>query len=273
MTVKIKGLNYFYKEVGSGETVILIHGNPDSADSWDDLIPLLSQHYRCIAPDLPGFGRSDIASDFDFTLEGCQNWLASFLEAIDITEAIHLVVHDVGTFYGLTWAVRNPDKVKSLCITNTLFFSDYKWHFWGRVWRTPIIGELSQFLMNKKLYKNGLRKSSPKLSDAYLEKGYALISPKMQKTVLKLYRAMNPAVFKNWEDKYLALTKSKPVIVIWGDNDPYIPLSFGYAERMANGQTVHRLADAGHWVAAEEPELFAKYWLDFTSNIALSAKP
>lgn len=102
-----------------------------------------------------------------------------------------------------------------------------------------------------------------------MEKGFALISPKMQKTVLKLYRAMNPSVFKGWEEEYLALTKTKPVLVIWGDNDPYIPLSFGYAERMANGQTVHRLANGGHWVAAEEPELFAEYWLAFEGNTAL----
>ncbi|MFK7979224.1 MAG: alpha/beta fold hydrolase [Saprospiraceae bacterium] len=269
MTIRINNIDYFYKDTGKGEPIVFIHGNPDSADSWDDLIPLLSQQYRCIAPDLPGFGRSDIATDFDFTLDGCQNWLASFLEAIDITEPIHLIVHDVGTFYGVTWAVKNQTQVKSICITNTLFFSDYKWHFWGRVWRTPIIGELSQLLMNKKLYKNALRKSSPKLSDAYLEKGYALIGLKMQKTVLKLYRAMSPSVFKGWEDEYLALTKIKPVLVIWGDNDPYIPLSLGYAERMANGQTVYRVASGGHWVAAEEPELFANYWLDFANNIAL----
>ena len=269
MTIRIDNIDYFYKETGNGEPIVLIHGNPDSADYWDDLITLLSQKYRCIAPDLPGFGRSEIAANFEFTLDGCQNWLDSFFKAINITEPIHLVVHDVGTFYGVTWAVKNPTKIKSICITNTLFFSDYKWHFWGRVWRTRILGELSNLLLSKRLYKNGLRKSSPKLSDAYLEKGFALITPKMQKTVLKLYRAMNPSVFKGWEDEYLALTKTKPVLVIWGDNDPYIPLSLGYAERMANGQTVHRVADGGHWVAAEEPALFATYWLEFARNTAL----
>ena len=48
-------------------------------------------------------------------------------------------------------------------------------------------------------------------------------------------------------------------------------LSFGYAERMGNGQTVHRISDGGHWVAAEMPKLFAKYWLDFANNLSSKA--
>jgi len=74
MTININQLNYFYKESGQGETVLLVHGNPDSADYWDDVVPFLSKKYRCIRPDLPGFGRSDISDDFDFSLHGCQAW-------------------------------------------------------------------------------------------------------------------------------------------------------------------------------------------------------
>ncbi len=267
MTININQLNYFYKESGQGETVLLVHGNPDSADYWDDVVPFLSKKYRCIRPDLPGFGRSDISDDFDFSLHGCQAWFDAFITALNLKGPFHIVVHDVGTFYATTWAINNPNKVKSICITNTLFFSDYRWHFWGRIWRTPILGEISNLFLSKTLYKKGLKKGSPKLSDVFLEKSFQHITPKMQRTVLKLYRAMSPSVFKGWEDKYLALTESKPVLVIWGDKDPYIPLSFGYAERMANGQTVHRIADVGHWVAAEVPSQFAGYWLDFAEKI------
>jgi len=49
----------------------------------------------------------------------------------------------------------------------------------------------------------------------------------------------------------------------------FVQPNLGYAERMANGQTAHRLADAGHWVAAEEPALFANYWLDFARTITV----
>ena len=264
--VKINNFSYFYKESGQGDSVVLLHGNPDSADLWDEVVTHLNPHFHCITPDLPGFGRSEVEADVQFSLAYCGKWLADFLAAIKITKPVHLIVHDVGAFYGLPWATTHSDKVKSICITNTLFFSDYKWHLWGRIWRTPILGELATMVTNKWLYKTNLNRASPKLTDAFLEKSFQHISPKMMDTVLKLYRAMSPSVFKGWEDKYLALTKTKPVLVIWGDKDPYIPLKFGYAERMANGQMLHRVADAGHWVAAEEPTLFANYWLEFEKD-------
>ena len=241
MIIQINETNYFYKETGQGAPVILLHGNPDSADFWDGLVSHLSPNYRCIAPDLPGFGRSDIEKNVQFNLDYCADWLDAFISTINLSEPAHLIVHDVGTFFGISWAIKHPDKVKSICITNTLYFSNYRWHFWGRIWRTPIIGELSTLLMSKWLYKVNLKKASPKLSEEFLDKAYEFITPKMQKTVLKLYRAMSPSVFKGWEEKYLELTTSKPVCVIWGDRDPYIPLKFGFAERMANGQTCHRV--------------------------------
>ena len=138
MTIQINQLNYFYKDEGQGEPILLIHGNPDSADYWDDVVPFLNKKYRCIRPDLPGFGRSDIADDFDFSLHGCQAWFDAFIAALNLEGPFHIIIHDVGAFYAITWAINNPEKVKSICITNTLFFSDYRWHIWGRIWLSLI---------------------------------------------------------------------------------------------------------------------------------------
>ena len=264
MLIKIAGYNYFYKDSGAGkETILLLHGNPDSSDVWDDLIPLLSPNYRCIAPDLAGFGRSEIDRQVAFTLESASAWVQTFIQALEIEGPVHLFVHDVGAFYGLAWAVEFPDQVRSICVLNTLFFSDYQWHFWGRVWRTPILGELAMLFSPKSIFKRELKRGSPSLSDDFLEKTYAHISPKMNRTVLNMYRSMHPSVFKGWEDRYVALTQQKPIIVVWGDRDPYISLKYQYAERMAQGQQVHHIANCGHWVAVEEPELLAKYWHSF----------
>ena len=60
-----------------------------------------------------------------------------------MTAPIDLVVHDFGGLFGLAWAVRHPERVRRLAILNTMFFPDYRWHFWARVWRTPLLGELS----------------------------------------------------------------------------------------------------------------------------------
>ena len=138
MTVTIDNIQYYYQDEGEGAVVLLIHGNPDSADYWDGLRRHLVPTYRCIAPDLPGFGRSDVPDQLDFSLDYGHTWLQSFLEAIHLKESVHLVVHDIGAFFGLPWATKHPDQIKSICVTNTLYFSDYRWHFWGRVWSTPV---------------------------------------------------------------------------------------------------------------------------------------
>lgn len=269
MKVTINGSSCFYKDVGEGEVVLFIHGNPDSADYWDDVVSKVSENCRCIVPDLPGFGRSDIKEDVSFNLEYGSNWIASFLSEIKVEEPLHVVVHDIGGFYGLPWAIEHPKMVKSMCVTNTIFFSDYSWHFWGGVWRTPLLGELSGHLVNKWFYKINLRRSSPKLSDEYLDNGYELFrdNPMTHSTILKVYRAMSPSAFKGWEDRYIELANIKPVIVLWGENDPFIPLRFGFAERMAQGQAVHRFADIGHWIAAEMPQKFAAILIDFIRDL------
>lgn len=269
MTVSVNNQVCYYKDRGEGDIILLVHGNPDSADIWDDLITILQANYRCIAPDLPGFGRSEISSDFVFNLDSFSNWLDSFLKAIDVKDAVHLVIHDVGTFFALPWAIKHSNRIQSITVTNTLFFSDYKWHFWARIWRSPIIGEVSNWFTSKRLFKDELKKGGPLLTDAFIDKSYPHVTSKMKKTVLKLYRAMNPEVFKGWEDKYLALTKIKPILVVWGEKDPYIPLSFGYAERFANGQDLFKLPKCGHWVAAEMPQELANRMTQFLEKINL----
>jgi pimeloyl-ACP methyl ester carboxylesterase len=113
---------------------------------------------------------------------------------------------------------------------NTLFFSDYRWHFWARVWRTPFLGELSMAVMNRPMFVQELRRGSGKrMTEEHIEATWALMTPHMKKEVLRLYRATNPENFKGWEDDFLALTARKPTMVIWGDKDPY--LSSRYAER------------------------------------------
>ena len=270
MQITIDDVQYYYKDEGKGPIILLIHGNPDSADLWDDAVSILKSSHRCIVPDLPGFGRSDISTDVTFNMDYAHTWLASFLSAIKINQPVHLIVHDIGAFYGLPWAIVHPEQIKSICVTNTLFFSDYKWHFWGRIWRTPLLGELTDYLITKWLYKINLKGTSPKLTEAYLDKSYKLLraNPKTQPTILKVYRAMSPHVFKDWENRYLELTESKPTMVFWGENDNYIPLKYRYAERFANGQEVNRITDAGHWAVAEEPTLFANTWIKWSSKMS-----
>jgi pimeloyl-ACP methyl ester carboxylesterase len=133
-TVTVQGIPIYVTERGAGPPVVLLHGNPDSADVWDAVVDTLSANFRCITPDLPGYGRSVPAPDTDYTLTGQSRWVNDFLDAMQLSEPVNLVGHDVGGFYACSFAVEHEQRVRRLALMDTAFFSDYKWHFWGRVW-------------------------------------------------------------------------------------------------------------------------------------------
>ena len=130
----------------AGSVVVLIHGNGDEADSWRHVLPALAEQHRVIAPDLPGFGLSTATEDFDYSLEGMAAFVDRFVTELGITEPLNLVVHDIGGPFGLAWVVKHPEKVRSVVVMNTVFHADYRWHLFGRLWRTPVIGEIVQAL-------------------------------------------------------------------------------------------------------------------------------
>lgn len=80
-TVTVQGVPIYVAERGSGPAVVLLHGNPDSAGVWDGVVSHLSTNFRCITPDLPGYGRSIPAPDADYTLPGQARWVNNFLDA------------------------------------------------------------------------------------------------------------------------------------------------------------------------------------------------
>jgi pimeloyl-ACP methyl ester carboxylesterase len=119
--------------------------------------------------------------------------------------------------------------------------------------------------MNRPMFAQELRRGSKAIGDDHIDRTWALMTPRMKKEVLRLYRGVVPANFKSWEDDFLALIRIKPTLVIWGDKDPYIPSRF--AERF-NAQKVVHLPQAGHWVPVEAPAECAGAVLQFLSETA-----
>jgi pimeloyl-ACP methyl ester carboxylesterase len=208
--------------------------------------------HRCLAPDLPGFGRSALPRGFDFSLPSLARWIAQLLQALGVEGKIHLVVHDLGGPYGLAWAVEHPRRVATAVVINSLFTSRLRWHAWARIWRTPILGELSMALMNRWLFGHELRRGSPDLSDAYLDRVYEHSTPALRRMVLKVYRASDPRIFRGWEEQWAALATTIPVKVLWGMKDPYLPPEL--AETFGSSD-IERLPQVGHWLPAEAPAL------------------
>jgi pimeloyl-ACP methyl ester carboxylesterase len=236
---------------GAGPPVVLLHGNPDTSRLWIAVVKQLSSDHRCMAPDLPGFGQSEAVPAFEPTLEGCAAWVEDVVSSAGIADPLDLVMHDFGGIFGLAWAITHPGKVRRLAILNTVFFPDYRWHFWARVWRTPLIGELSLALATRWGMAHEMRRGSTGLSRAYARAAFDTMTPAMRSMVLRLYRAIDPECFAEWQDGLRALITRVPSIVLWGDRDPYIET--GFAERFGASRVVH-FEDAGHWLPVEKAE-------------------
>lgn len=245
---------------GSGIPTLLLHGNPDSAAMWQGVIDALTPQCSCFAPDLPGFGRSIAPADFDFSLENMAEFIEALIQSCGMPTPLNLIVHDFGGPFGLSWAILHPHKVRRLAIFNSFFFPDFRWHFWGKVWRTPLLGELSMLLMNRALFAREMRRGSPNLSQSYIESAYNMITPSMKQQVLRLYRSADPEKFKGWENELIELTRMIPTAVFWGVEDPFIPVEF--ADRFGTDR-VYKYADAGHLLPLTGVQRFRKTLQDF----------
>lgn len=245
---------------GQGSPILFLHGNPDSSEVWSGIIPALSQHHRCIAPDLPGFGRSTAPDDFDYSLDGMASWVDALIHALGIKVPIHLVVHDIGGPFGLAWAVRHPEKLRSVIIMNTVFASDYRWHMFGRLWRMPVVGELVQALTTRRGFTRELQRASRKLTLEQIHRTYDLITPSVKKMMLRWYRAADPRNFAGWEDRLRVVLAGKRSLVLWADHDPYISRRF--ADRFGAASVEHH-SESGHWLPAEVPQEVATRLLHF----------
>ncbi|MDI4634317.1 alpha/beta fold hydrolase [Pelomonas sp. V22] len=265
MTLKVGQCQIHLVDSGEGTPTLFLHGNPDSSEIWNGIIPSLSPHLRCVAPDLPGYGRSTAPEDFDCSLEGMARFVDQLVTTLGISEPLNLVVHDVGGPFGLAWAVRYPEKLRSVVIMNTVFASDFRWHLFGRLWRTPVIGELVQALTNRTGFTRELKRASRKLSIEQIHRTYELITPAMKRMVLRWYRAMDPQHFQGWEQELQQLLAHKPSLVLWGEHDPYIDRRF--AERFG-ATAVEYFPESGHWLPAEEPALVSARLLRFFAEQA-----
>jgi pimeloyl-ACP methyl ester carboxylesterase len=109
----------FVRERGEGEPIVLLHGVPASCFLYRKVIPPLAHAgFRALAFDLPGLGLADRPDEFDYSFGGLARWIGTALDALEV-ESCHLVVHDIGGPIGCEWAVREPERVRSLTALNT----------------------------------------------------------------------------------------------------------------------------------------------------------
>ena len=131
--VAVKGKKIAYVEEGSGDPIVLLHGNPTSSFLWRNVIPELVESGRVIVPDLIGQGDSEKIPASEgaerYSLEVAYRYVDGLLESIGANENVTLVIHDWGSGIGFLWAMRHPDAVKGVAymegIVKPLSWSDW----------------------------------------------------------------------------------------------------------------------------------------------------
>src|SRR6516165_1460161 len=119
--VNVNGIGVFYREAGPKDapTILLLHGFPTASHMFRDLMPQLADQFRLIAPDLPGFGQSDMParSVFTYTFENIANVIDRFTEVSGL-QRFAMYVFDYGAPVGFRLAVRHPDRINAIISQN-----------------------------------------------------------------------------------------------------------------------------------------------------------
>jgi haloalkane dehalogenase len=131
---RVLGSEMAYVEVGEGDPIVLLHGNPTSSYLWRNVLPHLQPQGRCIAPDLIGMGDSDKLPDSgpgSYRFVEHRRYLDALLEALDVHERVTLVVHDWGSALGFDWANRHREAVKGIAYMEAIVGPQY-WDHWDK---------------------------------------------------------------------------------------------------------------------------------------------
>ncbi len=241
--------------VDADEAVVFVHGNPGPAAGWRRLVARTGAFARAVAPDLPGYGGADKPDRFDYTVDGYARHLGGILGTLSIRRA-HLVLHDFGGPWGLTWAAEHPDRFASVTLVNCGVLPGYRWHYLARSWRILVLGEAVMRTGTLPAMRLLLRPGNPRgLPRDVVERMYRdYQNPAVQLAVLRLYRATDDRAVSLVYLQSRLRSLDRPALVVWGAHDPYLPVR--YAERQR--ETFPRaevvvLPDSGHWPMIDNP--------------------
>ena len=274
-TQKVGNVEVFYREAGPKDApvLLLLHGFPTSSHMFRDLMPLLANQYRVIAPDLPGFGNTKAPprGQFDYSFENIYKVIEGFTEALNLNK-YSLYVFDYGAPTGLRLAAANPEKVTAIISQNGNAylegFSD-QWGPWQTYWREPTAANreacrasLSPEAIRDWQYGTGsdLGKLSP---DGYNLDIFYMARPGADDIQLDLildYRS-NVAAYPAFQ-KYFR-EHQPPLLAVWGKHDPaFIPPGARAYKKDLLDAEVH-LLDAGHFALETHAPEVAAYIREF----------
>ncbi len=276
MSIKVKnyeinGLHMPVLEGGDGqsnEAIVFIHGFPGSAQHWLPYLEMLSPLKRVVALNMPGFGDADKPASFNYTVDSYLPLLTVLFEKMAIKK-IHFVLHDFGGAWGLTWAAQNIERIQSVTLINTGLFLP-KWHSLAKLFRTPILGRLFSLLPPMQSAFNQMIscKGANRLSASQLVTLKDEMDYGTRRAMMKLYRSTQAPDAGHHEIAQLFAEKAFPAMVIWGEDDPYLPVSMANQQQQAFPKArVHVLKGCGHWPFFEQSQQTRALLLNFYEDL------
>src|SRR6185295_2186377 len=112
--VTVRGTTMAYVDVGEGDPIVFLHGNPTPSYLWRNIIPRVLPFGRCLAPDYVGMGNSEASPAGAYRFVDHQRYLDAWFDAMRLDRDVILVVHDWGSALGFSWAQRHPERVKAI---------------------------------------------------------------------------------------------------------------------------------------------------------------
>jgi pimeloyl-ACP methyl ester carboxylesterase len=252
---KIAGTETFWRSldpIGNALPTLYVHGSPTNSDDW---LPFLAKTGG-VALDLPGFGRSEKPRFFDYSIGGYNAFLQAFVGQLG-WEKFNVVVHDWGAL-ALVTAQELHDRIGQVVIINAVpLLPGYRWHRLARGWRTPILGEFMMGTTTKAVVRYLLKEARPDrqpMPREFVDSMWDHFDQGTQSAILKLYRSAPPKILEQAGERFSRLTA--PALVVWGEQDPYIPTSFAqaYVDALPNAE-LKLLPDAGHWPWIDRPDV------------------
>lgn len=283
---QVDDVEVFYREAGPRDApvILLLHGFPTASHMFRDLIPLLADRFRLIAPDLPGFGQTQAPprERFEYRFERLADTIEGFTEALSLTRYA-LYVFDYGAPVGLRLAMRHPERVAAIVSQNgnayVEGFSD-QWGPWEAYWREPSAAnrEACRDSLTPETIRHwqyGTGADPARLSpDGYTLDIAYMARPGAEEIQLDLildYRS-NVALYPAFQAYFRE--HRPPLLAVWGRHDPaFLPAgALAYRRDLPEAQ-VH-LLEAGHFALETHAEDVAALVRPFLAEVfGLSDRP
>jgi pimeloyl-ACP methyl ester carboxylesterase len=258
-SVDVDGFNVFYREAGLADApkLLLLHGFPSSSHMFRDLIPLLADRFHLVAPDLPGFGRSDMPprNAFAYTFDNIARVIDRFTEVIGF-DRFAIYVFDYGAPTGFRIAAKHPERVTALISQNGNAYEEGLSEGWNPIqayWRDPSPenrAALRAFLSpttTRWQYTHGVPDPALVSPDGSSLDDFYLARPGADEAQLDLFGdyKSNVALYPTFQ-RYFR-THTPRFLAVWGKNDPFfLPAGAEAFKRDIPRAEVH-FFDTGHF--------------------------